>query len=248
MYAFLEENQIPVTIHIADPIFFWKDSSRMSDYEVQHGWFLGDDKTYPSFEQLHEELNGLLAKFPKLVLCMAHGGFLTHDIDALTTLFEKYENLSIDLTPAPNIVVDLSQNQDAWRAFFKKYQKRIFFGSDRYNTPATRNDLFKYELPLTPINLLRKALEKSPEESFEIRLGRVVPLDLDEEILSDIYFNNHQRLHPHARAINKELVLKNASELLKALKDRTIELQDESRCELEIDNLNAVIEHFTNKN
>ena len=244
MYAFLEENQNPVTIHIADPVIFRKDISLLSDYEVQHGWFLGDDKTYPTFEQLHEELNGILVKFPKLKLCVAHcGGYLSHDIEALTAFMERWENVSIDLTPGPSIFVDLSQNRDAWRAFFKKYSKRVFFGTDTENMPIKGDDLSKYESPYL-VNMVRRALEKSAEESFEIRLGKIVPLDLDDDTLADIYFENHKRLHPHARPLNYYLIAAQASEFLTALKNGTEKHVDEQEHILETENAAMVLEHF----
>ncbi len=246
MYAFMEENAIPVVMHLADPPYFWGDREQAGELAVANGWWYGDG-TFPSFEQLHSELNALLAKFPKLRLCVAHcGGYLSHDPDTLTAFMERWENVSIDLTPGANIFTDFSLNRDAWRTFFKTYSHRIFFGTDTENNPREGIDLSKYEIPLCSHNFVRKALESPAEETFEHRAyGTVIPLDLDDDILTDVYSENHKRLLPHTRPLNRELIAEQAEIILRDLKSGKEKLWTEEEQKLETENAAVVLEHFS---
>lgn len=244
MYAFMEEKGMPVKMHVADPPKFWAPKEEQKDYVIENGWWCGDG-TYPSFQEFHDEVYAILEKFPKLKFCAAHCFYLSHDIEQLTEFFEKWENTSIDLTPGTSNFVEITKRPEEWKAFFKKYKHRIFFGSDIFNDYVDGDSLSKYEDYWTTSTLVRKALEKTENERFDTIVGPVVPLNLDDEILSDIYFDNHVRMHPEPRPIADGLVLEESKKLLAALKNREYELENESRYFLEIENLKTVIEYFS---
>ncbi len=244
MYAFMEEKGMPLKIHVADPPMFWEEKEKQLDYVLANGWWCGDG-TYPSFQELHDEVYGILEKFPKLKLCAAHSFYLSNDIEQLTEFLEKWENTSIDLTPGTSIFVGFSKKSEEWKAFFKKYKHRIFFGTDICNDFVEGAELSKYESYWSVATIARKMLEKDASENFDVPAGHLVPMNLDDEILSDIYFNNYALLHPTPRHINKELVLKESRTILNEFQNREIELDSESRHSLEIENLKTVIDYFS---
>jgi len=70
-YSFLEENSIPVTMHVANPEENW-DISKASEYNIKMGRVY--DNSYPTRLQLLDEVDGIMKKHPKLRLTLAHFG------------------------------------------------------------------------------------------------------------------------------------------------------------------------------
>lgn len=241
MYSWFEEMGIPVLMHVADPKYFWGPREGMSEAWIKNGWWCGDG-TFPSFEQLHEETYELLRKFPKLKFCAAHCFFLGYDINALTEFLETWENTAFDLTPALINLSEMGEKVDEWRAFFKKYSKRIFFGTDSCNY-LWDGPMEKYEKFTAP-GIVRRVLEKPTTEEFDARDMHFVPLGLDDDTLRDIYFNNHKALHPTARPLDRELIEFNAKKMLDYIKARSVYYESEERYALEEHNMNTVLSHF----
>lgn len=244
MYAFMEEKGLPVKMHVADPYKFWDPKEMQMDYVIENNWWCGDG-TFPTFQELHDEVYGILAKFPKLKFCAAHFFYLSHDIEQLTEFFEKWENTSVDLTPGTSLFLEFAKKPDEWKTFFKKYKHRIFFGTDIFNDFVEGDNLSKYEDYWTTGTIVRKMLEKTENDGFDTTVGHLIPMNLDDEILSDIYFNNHVRLHQKPRLINKELVLKESKKLLSGLQNGEFDVHEICEYSLEIENLKTIIDYFS---
>lgn len=244
MYAFIEEKGLPVKMHVADPPTFWGAKETMSEAALTHGWWVGDG-TYPSFEELHEEVYSILKKFPKLKFCPAHCFYLGHRIDELTAFFENWENTAFDLTPGYFNLYEFSKKPDEWRAFFKKYAHRIFFGTDIFNETVEGSSLSKYDDIWKAPTDLRRFLEKKSSDVFDAALGALAPLGLDDDTLSEIYFGSHLKLHPHAEKLDKELIVFEAKKLVEDIAARNVTYENESDYALETANSNKIINHFS---
>ena len=244
MYSFIEEKGLPIKMHVADPHKFWEAKEMQMDYVIENNWWCGDG-TFPTFQELHDEVYSILEKFPKLKFCAAHCFYLSHDIEQLTEFLEKWENTSIDLTPGTSNFLEFTKKPEEWKAFFKKYKHRIFFGTDIFNDFVEGDNPSKYEDYWTTATTVRKMLEKTENDGFDTIVGHLVPMNLDDEILSDIYFNNHLRLHPKPHPINKELVLKESQKLLNSMQNGEFKLEKESYYPLETENLKTVIDYFS---
>lgn len=127
-FAYLEEEQIPLLWHVADPEDFW-DPDKVSDNAKEHGWFYGDG-TYPSREQVYKEVYTILERHPKIRLTLAHCFFISGYPEQMKELLDTYENVYIDLTPGPEMFRDFSANREVWREIFEKYYNRFMFGTD----------------------------------------------------------------------------------------------------------------------
>ena len=244
MYAYLEEMGLPVLMHIADPKYFWGPREGMSEYGLKSGWWCGDGSC-PSFEQLHEEVYEILHKFPKLNFRAAHCFYLGYDIDELSAFLEKWENTAIDLTPGAINLVEMGEKPNEWRDFFKKYSKKIYFGTDTYNT-YIEGDITKYERWTAP-SLIRRVLEYPSDAHFEQGGNSFTPLNLDDDILSDIYIENHKRLHPNSRPLDRELIAYRAKEMLSDMENGFVTYPSEERSKLEAENIRSVIKRFQDK-
>jgi len=130
-FCYLEENEIPLVMHVNDPHDFW-DPEKAPVLAHQNGWFYGDG-TFASKEQIYQEVYHVLDRHPKLKVNLPHGFFMGDQIEELTALFEKYENVYTDIAPGPAFLEAISRDYGEWRAFFEKYYKRILFGTDAKN-------------------------------------------------------------------------------------------------------------------
>lgn len=220
-YEFCENEEIPIIFHLADPPVFW-DAENIDEAFVKNGWFC--DETYPKKEEFHEELEGILKKFPKLHMTVAHFSFLSDNIEYAEYLLENYKNLCFDLAPNPYEFIDFEKNHDLWRAFFIKYSDKIIYGTDSYNVEKPR-----YEK-----NILRTFLET--DEFIKVDGIEVKCFNLPREVLENIYYNNFKRSIKVVRKVNKNMVLNHAKKLLDFIKNE----------ENAIENIKKVISDFGN--
>ena len=241
MYAYLEENGIPVLMHLGDPPHFWGPKEGMSAYGLAHGWWCGDG-TFPSLEELREEVDGILTKFPRLKLCMAHFYFLGHDPKSARAFMEKWENVSLDLTPGGIMFAGFDDQPQIWKRFFADFSHRVYFGTDNSNNVNGEPSAY-FERSGAPVNLVRRMLEW--DETKEVPYSSVrslKPLSLPREQIDNIYTNNYRRLHPTARPLNGAMIAEKAAALAEKL--RTGEVFDTDPAQ-EIENLAVVAEYFT---
>ncbi|MBQ8552527.1 MAG: amidohydrolase family protein [Clostridia bacterium] len=247
MYSFIEEKGMPLTMHVADPRTNW-DITKMSEYAIKKGWFC--DETFPTFDDLRGEVEGILTKHPQLKLCVAHFHFMGDEYDYACEFMEKFPNAVLDLTPGGEMFAGFTERHDVWREFFIKYADRLYFGSDTYNveTGATMDTLELYDgKPACSyrINQTRRMLEGS--EPFDDKnYGRLVPLSLPDDALMKIYHDNFVARHGEARQVNAALAAQSAADILTALEHGLITTREANDDETEIENLKVVYNYYSN--
>ena len=126
-YDLLEETQLPLLMHVADPHTFW-DKSLIPNWALKNGWFY-DDSFIP-YEQLYVEVDNLLAKHPKLKLILAHFYFLSWNIERAKAMLDRYPNIYFDITSGIEMYQDFSKDVVIWAEFFETYAHRIIYGTD----------------------------------------------------------------------------------------------------------------------
>lgn len=123
MWAALEEHEMPVIFHVADPEEDW-DEAHASSWAKEHGWFYGDG-TFPTKEALYQEVDHVLERHPALKLVLAHFYFLSADLDRAAAFLDRHPAVCFDLTPGNEMISNFTRNYDAARTFFVDY------GTDR---------------------------------------------------------------------------------------------------------------------
>ncbi len=238
-YAFAEEHNMPVTIHLGDPPEFW-DINKISEYALKVGWYC--DETFPKLEDMREEVLGILKKFPKLRITCAHFFFLSQDLEQCVDIFEKYPTLSFDLTPGGEMFEGFSKRPDDWREFFIKYADKISLGTDTYNIDLSLEDLQKNP-GSQRLNLVRRCLETS--QPFEHNVyGTLYPLALDDRTLMKIYHDNTIARLGEPKRINAEVALEYLPEMRDLLAKRLLCDPSEERNELEMKNFETMKKYF----
>ncbi len=186
MFTFLEENDVPVNIHLADPEEFWEEGKQYAD------------PSFPSKKDMYAQAFRMLDKHPNLRVCFAHFMFLSDFPQEAERVMEKYPNVMFDLTPGVEMYPNFAKRIDFWREFFKKYSKRLMFGTDCNTIKSININLenFVYR------NLVEEGdyTEKLYGIDYQLK-----GLNLSAEVLKDICYDNYLRfVGENARPINIE--------------------------------------------
>ena len=203
MFTYLEENSVPVCVHLNDPEDMWVKRP-LTPQEEARGWGYFREG-FLSKEEIYREAFEMLDKHPKLKVVFAHFFFLSADMGEAEKVLNKYPNVCFDITPGVEMYPNFTKDIDKWQEFFIKYQDRLIFGSDSNNTKD-----FNAEI----IELVRLALSHDKTEFVQPCYGPKVlkGLDLPSEVLEKICYYNYKRLVPQIKPVNtkmfKDAVLK----------------------------------------
>jgi predicted TIM-barrel fold metal-dependent hydrolase len=203
-----ESLQMPVLIHIADPLIFWSYQSVPGF--VPPGWEQavksgGGSGGIPSYEELQQQAVEVLEACPDLTVIFPHLLSMGQDLSRLAGILEKYPRVYLDLAPGLYFYYELDRQRNEAREFFARFAKRILFGTDAFWFP----DWFS-EFPRASVednlkrgrHLLRfLASEKQLDNPFvpTRRIQKQVRgLGLDPDIMRRIRAENFLELYPPA--------------------------------------------------
>jgi len=192
MWAALEEEQIPVVFHVADPDEFW-EADNCPDWARQFGWDYTDG-SYPTKESLYSEVEHILLRYPRLKLTFAHFYFLSRQLERAAHFLDTHPTVCFDTTPHVDMYTDFSRQPEAARQFFIRYQDRILYGTDLDTRTLARGE---GEFMRFVLWLVRSTLEV--DGSFTNASGRSYHgLGLSPEVLEKIYHTNFERIYQAA--------------------------------------------------
>jgi predicted TIM-barrel fold metal-dependent hydrolase len=192
-WARVEELQIPLVWHVNDPEEFW-DPARIPDWAKERNWGYGPEDV--AYEQLYEEVDNVLARYPDLHVIFAHFYFLSADLARAMRFLEAHPTVCFDLTPGIEMLHNLSTDVDASRDFFLTYADRIVFGTDI----SSRNTLEEARIRAGLVYRWLETEDAFPvPEAADFLLGGpedglIQGMALPEETLAAIYRKNFVRL------------------------------------------------------
>jgi predicted TIM-barrel fold metal-dependent hydrolase len=189
---------LPVAIHAADPVAFFRPADRFNErYEELHhhpDWsFHGRD--FPTFDDLIEARNRLFARHPRTTWIALHVGHHAEDLAEVSRSLDRFPNMHVELGAR---IGELGRQPRAARRFFERYQDRIMFGTDAVpNGTETPQQLFGDEL----YEIYYRFLE-TEDEYFDYAPAPIPPqgrwriygLGLPDSILKKVYHDNAARL------------------------------------------------------
>jgi predicted TIM-barrel fold metal-dependent hydrolase len=189
---------LPVAIHIADPVAFFHPTDRFNErYEELHhhpDWsFHGRD--FPAFEALIEARNRVFARHPRTTWIALHVGHHAEDLAEVAASLDRFPNMHVELGAR---IGELGRQPRASRRFFERYQDRILFGTDAVpHGKETPQQLFGNEL----YEIYYRFLE-TEDEYFDYAPAPVPPqgrwriygLGLPDAVLKKVYHDNAARL------------------------------------------------------
>ncbi len=184
----------PLLLHLADP-------------DTYYATTYANSKIYGTKEEHLNELETLIQDHPDLQFQLAHFA-AQPEIQRLPHLaewFEKYDNIVVDTASSRWMARELSKDPDAARDFFIRFSNRILFGTDAtLNTSPTQDNqspLSPYMARLVAQRILWETSERHtplpfPDPDTEATGGTFINgLNLPDRVLSDLYWQNGQRLY-----------------------------------------------------
>jgi predicted TIM-barrel fold metal-dependent hydrolase len=186
--------QMPVAIHIADPVAFFlpidRFNERFEELNAHPDWsFHGRD--FPAFTALLEARNRLFARHPRTTFVALHLGHHAEDLAEVAASLDRHPNMHVELGAR---IGELGRQPRAARRFFDRYQDRILFGTDAVpHGDDTPQQVFGDAL----YQIYYRFLE-TEDEYFDYAPARVPPqgrwrihgLGLPDGILKKVYRDN----------------------------------------------------------
>lgn len=121
---------MPVAIHVSDPVAFFTPTDRFNErYEELSNhpdWsFYGRD--FPSNAELLQARNRVMARHPKTRFMVLHVGNFSENLANVSENLDRFPNMTVDIAAR---IGELGRQPRTARKFFDKYQDRILFGTD----------------------------------------------------------------------------------------------------------------------
>ena len=178
------ELDMPVNIHVADPIWMYEKMDSTNDGLMNaETWKV--DMTRPGiigFDALIQSLENAVKNNPKTTFIACHFANLNHDIDKLGRLLDKYPNLYADISAR---YAESATIPRYMKAFYEKYQDRLLYGTDM------GFDTSMYKITF-------RILESMDEHFYEIGLfsyhWALNGFGLSKEVLNKLYHENAIRI------------------------------------------------------
>ena len=184
VFALAEEHGFPVLWHVGDPATFWSIETAPAFAIAGNMCYIGEE--WPPLSEIYAQVEKVLTRHPKLRVCFAHFYFTGDDMAHAARMFDTWPNVWFDLTPGTEMYSHFLRDTEKWRAFFEKYSRRIFMGTDFTDSQADmENGLFDHLYTLAT-----EALEKSgPVKVWDIE---GTGMGLSAEALNNIYVSSYE--------------------------------------------------------
>ncbi len=182
------ELDLPIIIHIADPVAFFKPidqyNERWEELQRNPDWSFYKPGLF-TFEELMEQQENMLAQNPDTTFIIAHGGSYSENLGYVAKCLDKYPNMYIDTAAR---LAEFGRQPYTARKFFTKYQDRILFGTDC--SPGWYEHLRYYEF----FETWNEYFDYSSSEVPGQGRWKIYGIGLDDEALEKIYYKNAARL------------------------------------------------------
>jgi len=175
---------IPVLIHTGDPAPFWQPQDKYNErwFELKERPRRKRDPE-PSWETIMGEHWNLIRKHPTTTFISAHLSWLGNDLGRLGELLDELPNMYTELGA---VVGELGRQPHTAHAFLTEYQDRVLMGKDSY-APEEYHVYFRiFETKDEYFDYYRK------RHAFWKMYG----MDLPDEVLQKVYYENAQRVIP----------------------------------------------------
>jgi predicted TIM-barrel fold metal-dependent hydrolase len=190
--------QMPVAIHVSDPLAFFMPTDRFNERyeELSHhpDWSYAGPG-FPSNAELLAARNRVFARHPKTNFVALHVGNFAEDLQNVSENLDRFPNMYVDIAARLN---ELGRQPRAARKFFDKYQDRIVFGTDA--TP--HGDQYPQQVFNDSLYQIYFRFLETDDEYFDYAPAPIPPqgrwrisgIDLPDGILHKVYNQNATRL------------------------------------------------------
>jgi predicted TIM-barrel fold metal-dependent hydrolase len=188
---------MPVAIHISDPVAFFMPTDRFNErYEElnNHPDWSFYDHEFPDNAELIAARNRIIARHPKTHFIVLHVGNFSENLQNVGENLDRFPNMTVDIAAR---IGELGRQPRTSRKFFDRYQDRILFGTDA--TP--HGDEFPQQVFNDKLYEIYYRFLETDDEYFDYAPAKVPPqgrwriygIDLPETILRKVYYENAAR-------------------------------------------------------
>jgi predicted TIM-barrel fold metal-dependent hydrolase len=199
LWAAAGELGVPVTIHVADPIAFFRPLDarnerweELRDHPDWHFWPTRppgrpDLDGFPPFDELIDGLEAVVTRHPGTAFIGAHVGCAAEDLGRVSTILERCPNFHVDLAAR---IAELGRQPYTSREFIVRWADRVLFGTDMapdegwwalyFRFLESADESFPYDV--------------DPDEPPSQGRWRIHGLHLPDDVLQRVYRENARRL------------------------------------------------------
>ena len=197
LWATAAELDLPVVIHIADPIAFFEPldgtNERWEELHANPDWHfwptrpagLPDASGFPPFDELLSAFGRLLARHPGTTFVGAHVGCAAEDLGLVGRLLDAHPNLSVDLAAR---LGELGRQPYGAREFMIRHAERILFGVDM------APDLATYRIHYRFLETFDESFDYGADPVPSQGRWQIHGIGLPSEVLRKVYAENAARI------------------------------------------------------
>lgn len=189
------ELKLPVSVHIADPIWMYQPMNEENDGLMNaYNWRIDLNREgILNHRELIETFQDAVAQNPGTVFIACHLANCSHQLEILGNMLDQHENLYADITSRLKEIATVPRYASS---FFEKYQDRLLYGSDAgYDSKHTFD--FATKIYQATFRLLEAADEHIYEHDLFKYHWPLYGLKLSDVILKKVYFENANKLMMH---------------------------------------------------
>lgn len=197
LWAVAAELDLPVVIHIADPIAFFEpldpSNERWEELHAHPDWHFWPTRAadepnapgFPPFDALLAAFGRLIARHPRTTFVGAHVGCAAEDLGLVGRLLEENPNLNVDIAAR---IGELGRQPYATRSFFLRHADRILFGVDLEPDPDI------YAIHYRFLETLDESFDYGTEAVPGQGRWQIHGIGLPDDVLRKVYRDNARRI------------------------------------------------------
>ncbi|HEY7737008.1 MAG TPA: amidohydrolase family protein [Candidatus Limnocylindrales bacterium] len=197
LWAAAAELAVPVTIHVADPIAFFRPlderNERLEELTENPDWHFWpvrepagvDEPGFPSFDEVIDGLEAVVTRHPQTTFVGAHVGCAAEDLGRVAAILERCPNFHVDTAAR---IAELGRQPYTARAFFLRWAERVLFGTDFGPDPAM------YRLHYRFLETYDESFDYDVEGPPSQGRWQVHGLGLPADVLAKVYAGNARRI------------------------------------------------------
>ncbi len=197
LWAAAAELDLPIVIHIADPVAFFEpldpSNERWEELHEHPDWHFWptrpddrpDDPGVPGFDALLAAFDRLLGAHPRTTFIGAHVGCAAEDLGLVSRLLDDHPNLNVDIAAR---LGELGRQPYTARAFFVRHAERILFGVDLGPDPAT------YAIHYRFLETFDESFDYGTDPVPAQGRWQIHGIGLPDDVLRKVYADNARRL------------------------------------------------------
>lgn len=144
IWATAAELNLPVLVHVADPVAFFDSSDhnneRWEELQAHPDWQF-PSPPFPAFTAIMTQFENLVTNHPQTTFIGAHVGCYAENLDWVAHLLDKCPNYYVDISAR---LAELGRQPYSARRFFINYADRILFGTDAGPSLDTYQIYFRF--------------------------------------------------------------------------------------------------------